>query len=221
MSIEEAAHQFGHTHESTPLGGVAKRAFDIVAAIAGLVVLSPLFIGVALLVWVTSGRPLFIQHNRVGYGGRLFPCLKFRTMVVNAQEALEQHLAAHAEARIEWEQTHKLKNDPRVTSVGRVLRQLSVDELPQLVNIVVGQMSVVGPRPIVPKEVEKYGSAIDDYLAARPGLTGLWQVNGRSDTSYEMRVLFDTEYVRTWSMSGDISIILRTIPAVLKAEGTY
>ncbi len=142
-------------------------------------------------------------------------------MVVDAQEALAAYLAANPLAMDEWKQTQKLKHDPRITPVGRVLRQLSIDELPQLVNIIQGHMSVVGPRPIVVGEMDKYGVAINHYLAARPGLTGLWQVSGRSNTAYETRVTFDCEYVQGWSMGRDIKIIVRTIPAVLRAQGTY
>jgi exopolysaccharide production protein ExoY len=204
-----------------PIGGCAKRIFDVAAALAALIALSPLFIGIATLIWLTDGRPVFIRHMRVGYRGKLFPCFKFRTMVVNAQEALAAHLAASPDALAEWQQTQKLRDDPRITRLGAVLRQSSVDELPQLFNILRGHMSFVGPRPIVPAEVEKYGPAIDDYLVARPGLTGLWQISGRSDTTYETRIRFDSDYVRSWSMVRDVVIIVKTVPAVIWAKGTY
>ena len=206
---------------STPVGGLRKRLFDVIAALTMVIVLSPLILCVAALIFVTDGRPILIRHNRVGFGGKQFPCFKFRTMVVDAQEALAAYLDANPRAMDEWKQTQKLKHDPRITPVGRVLRQLSVDELPQLVNIIEGHMSVVGPRPIVECEMDKYGVAIDHYLAARPGLTGLWQVSGRSNTAYETRVTCDCEYVEGWSMGRDIQIIARTIPAVLRAQGTY
>jgi exopolysaccharide production protein ExoY len=206
---------------AAPVGGHGKRIFDVTAATLALLALFPLFAGVALLIWFTDGRPFFIRHTRIGHGGQPFGCLKFRTMVVDAQAALARHLAEHPDAQAEWQQTQKLRNDPRVTRVGRVLRQLSVDELPQLVNILQGEMSIVGPRPIVAAEVDKYGPAISDYLAARPGLTGLWQVSGRSDTSYEARVRFDCDYVRNWSLGRDVAIIAKTVPAVLRSQGSY
>lgn len=206
----------------TPVvGGYTKRAFDIVASLFALVALSPLFVCIATLIWVADGRPIFIRHNRVGLGGQLFPCLKFRTMSVNAEEALARHLACNPSAREEWRLTHKLKHDPRITPFGRYLRELSIDELPQLVNILQGNMSVVGPRPIVMEEIEKYGSSIEYYVSVRPGLTGLWQVSGRSDTTYEARVILDREYVQNWSMRQDIEIIARTVPEVLWARRTY
>jgi exopolysaccharide production protein ExoY len=204
-----------------PIGGSAKRIFDVAAALAALIALSPLFIGIAALIWLTDGRPIFIRHMRVGHRGKPFPCFKFRTMIVNAQEALAAHLAASPDALAEWQQTQKLRDDPRITRLGAVLRQTSVDELPQLFNILRGHMSFVGPRPIVEAEVEKYGPAIDDYLAARPGLTGLWQISGRSDTTYETRIRFDSDYVRSWSMVRDVAIIVKTVPAVIWAKGTY
>lgn len=211
-----------HADESlpTPIGGSGKRLFDVIAAVVALVALATLFLCVAALIGLVDGRPILIKHTRVGFGGKLFPCLKFRTMVVNADEALTTHLTAHPTAMDEWRRTQKLKCDPRVTPVGRILRQLSIDELPQLVNILQGDMSVVGPRPIVVGEMERYGVAINDYLAARPGLTGLWQVSGRSDTTYEARVNFDRDYVQNWSMSRDIEIIVRTVPVVFRTRGT-
>jgi exopolysaccharide production protein ExoY len=204
-----------------PVGGQAKRWFDQTAALCALIAFSPLLAGLALLILLVDGRPILIRHNRIGYGGALFPCLKFRSMVVNGPEVLACHLAANPEAQEEWQRSQKLKDDPRVTPLGKVLRQLSVDELPQLLNIVQGHMSFVGPRPIVPAEVEKYGPAINDYLAARPGLTGLWQVSGRSNTTYEYRVQLDCQYVRSWSMRQDIVIIAKTVPAVFRAQGSY
>jgi exopolysaccharide production protein ExoY len=221
MALENTVDIHSAPVRAAPIGGHAKRLFDFAGALAALVALSPVFIGIAALIWLTDGRPIFIRHMRVGYRGKLFPCFKFRSMVVNAQEALAAHLAANPDALAEWQQSQKLRHDPRITHVGAVLRQLSIDELPQLFNILQGHMSFVGPRPIVSAEIEKYGPAINDYLAARPGLTGLWQVSGRSDTTYESRVRFDSDYVRSWSMVRDVTIIVRTVPAVIWAKGTY
>ncbi|MGJ4855293.1 sugar transferase [Labrys sp. KB_33_2] len=194
---------------------------DIVTASAALVFLLPLFLLLLGALLVLQGRPIFIRHNRVGRGGALFPCLKFRSMVTNSDEVLREHLASNNVAREEWEETHKLKNDPRITPLGQFLRKSSVDELPQLLNVIRGDMSLVGPRPIVRDEMVRYGAHIDDYLKVRPGLTGLWQVSGRSDVSYQHRVSLDVRYVREWSLWSDIVIILKTIPAVLRPSGSY
>nr|WP_245443600.1 sugar transferase [Labrys okinawensis] len=194
---------------------------DIVTASAALVFLMPLFVLLLGVLLVLQGRPIFIRHNRVGRGGALFPCLKFRSMVTNSEEVLREHLAANSAARQEWEETHKLKNDPRITPLGQFLRKSSIDELPQLLNVIRGDMSLVGPRPIVRDEMVRYGAHIEDYLKVRPGLTGLWQVSGRSDVSYQHRVSLDVRYVREWSLWSDIVIILKTIPAVLRPSGSY
>ena len=197
-----------------------KRSFDVAAAAAILVVFLPLLVTVCVML-LAQGRPLRIRHNRVGRGGRLFPCLKFRTMVVDAEAVLHRHLAANPAARQEWEANRKLKDDPRVTRLGRVLRKTSVDELPQLLNVLSGEMSLVGPRPIVPAEVVHYGPHIERYHAVRPGLTGMWQVSGRSDTSYPHRVALDCAYVARRSFGRDLSILIMTIPAVLSSKGSY
>lgn len=204
-----------------PLGGMLKRVFDITASSLMLLALVPLFIIVAVSIYLTDGRPIFIGHRRLGYGEKLFSCLKFRSMVVDGDRVLADHLSVNPAAREEWESCRKLKVDPRVTPIGRILRRTSLDELPQLLNIIKGDMSVVGPRPIVEAEAEKFGPAIEDYLAARPGLTGLWQVSGRSETTYEYRVQLDSAYVRNWSFRSDVAIIFRTLPCVLKSEGSY
>jgi exopolysaccharide production protein ExoY len=194
--------------------------FDVAAASALLVATSPLIVLVATLVVASDGWPFFIRHHRVGRGGEEFPCLKFRTMVVDADERLKSRLATDPEAADEWSLCRKLRNDPRITTLGRALRKSSVDELLQLINIVKGEMSLVGPRPIVMDEAVLYGPHFLDYARARPGLTGLWQVNGRNDTSYDERVRLDCEYVRTWSFRRDIAILFKTIPAVLAARGS-
>ncbi len=206
--------------EGQPVSDWAKRSFDVATALGILLVFLPVLaiIGLALLV---QGRPLLIRHKRIGRGGELFPCLKFRTMVVNGDEVLQRHLASDLAARAEWLSSQKLKDDPRVTALGRVLRKSSLDELPQLLNVLRGEMSLVGPRPIVPAEAVHYGVHIEKYHAVRPGLTGAWQVSGRSDVSYNQRVSLDCHYVETRNFRRDVGIMLMTIPAVLKSKGSY
>lgn len=187
----------------------------------GLILLSPLLIMLAALVKASDGGSIVYGHRRIGRDGTVFRCLKFRTMVVNGDQALADHLARNPHLRAEWEATRKLQDDPRVTRVGAVLRKLSLDELPQLFNILRGDMSIVGPRPVVKDELELYGSAADYYLQTRPGLTGLWQVSGRNDVSYNARVAFDRHYVENWSFAFDLKIIAKTVPAVLSSRGSY
>lgn len=206
---------------SFPIGGIAKRSFDVSSALLAILILSPIFLMIMALVKFSDRGPAFYGHRRVGHNGRMFHCLKFRTMVMNGDEVLRQYLAANPEAEEEWKATRKLKNDPRVTAIGSVLRKLSLDELPQLINILRGEMSVVGPRPVVDEELNYYESAASYYLSTRPGLTGLWQISGRNDVSYKARVDFDTQYVRNWSMMQDVSIIVKTIPAVCMSRGSY
>ncbi|MGO4833736.1 sugar transferase [Rhizobiaceae sp. 2RAB30] len=207
--------------DAPPIGGPVKRGFDVVAATAGLIVLSPLFVLLALLVKLSDGGSIFYGHRRIGRGGRIFRCLKFRTMVPNGDKVLAAHFATNPESREEWEATRKLKNDPRVTRVGQVLRKLSLDELPQMLNILQGDMSIVGPRPVVKDELDIYGSCAVFYLKSRPGLTGLWQISGRNDVSYDSRVALDRHYVENWSFSADLLIIMKTIPAVCSSRGSY
>jgi exopolysaccharide production protein ExoY len=205
---------------SRPIGGLTKRALDIVVASVALVLLSPLLLLVALLIRVTMGGPVLFAHTRLGHGGRSFACLKFRTMVNDADTALHDHLVHNSAAREEWRVDHKLRNDPRVTRLGSILRRSSIDELPQLFNVLMGHMSCVGPRPIVAAEIPRYGRAWADYTKACPGMTGLWQVSGRNRLSYRTRVALDRRYVRRWSAMGDVWILLRTVPAVLRTEDT-
>jgi exopolysaccharide production protein ExoY len=221
MAKSSALEFPGASSLAPPLGGWTKRGIDVVLAVCGIVVLAPLFIMVAILVKSSDGGSVFYGHERVGRGGRMFRCLKFRTMVPNGDKVLAAYLRSNPGAREEWEETRKLKNDPRVTTVGMVLRKLSLDELPQLLNILVGDMSVVGPRPVVLDELDRYGPHAGVYLRSRPGLTGLWQVSGRNDVSYDARVNFDRLYVEQWSLVRDISIIIRTVPAVCLSKGTY
>ncbi|MFB9949558.1 sugar transferase [Rhizobium puerariae] len=204
-----------------PTGGLAKRSFDLTAATLALILFSPIFLMIAALVKFSDNGPVFYGHRRIGHNGRSFKCLKFRTMAVNGDEVLRNYLNANPHAAEEWRATRKLKADPRVTVVGTVLRKLSLDELPQLFNILRGEMSVVGPRPVVDEELNLYDSFAAYYLRTRPGLTGLWQISGRNDVSYETRIAFDTQYVQNWSLIGDFAIIAKTIPAVCLARGSY
>ncbi|MEK1893583.1 MAG: sugar transferase [Rhizobium sp.] len=198
-----------------------KYAIDASLAAVGLLVLSPMILMIIAILLVLQGRPIFIAHRRIGKNGVMFPCLKFRTMVRDADEVLARHLAANPHLEEEWNTTRKLRNDPRITPFGALLRKSSIDEIPQLLNVVQGRMSLVGPRPIVASEAELYGVHFADYIRVRPGLTGLWQVSGRSDTSYRERVQLDVRYVREKTIAGDLSIMMKTIPAVLRSRGSY
>jgi len=197
-----------------------KRGFDIVGALGLILLFGPLMLAVAWLV-SKDGGPAMFGHRRIGADGRPFVCLKFRSMVVDADEALERLLAEDADARAEWAATRKLRNDPRITGVGRFLRRSSLDELPQLFNVLRGEMSLVGPRPIVDDEVAFYHACFPFYAQCRPGLTGLWQVSGRSDVDYVRRVQLDTAYVVGWSFWGDIAIMLRTVRVMVRGSGAY
>jgi exopolysaccharide production protein ExoY len=203
-----------------PLGGAWKRAVDIAIAGSLLVLLAPLILGLALAIRLTSGGPVVFAQSRVGFNGRVFKCLKFRTMVADASAALELHLARNPEAAREWAETQKLRADPRITRMGRFLRKSSLDELPQLFNVLAGDMSCIGPRPVVPDEIKRYGANAAYYMAARPGITGLWQTSGRNSTTYAERVDLDTEYVGRWSLLLDLKILMATIPAVLAFDTT-
>ena len=198
-----------------------KRIFDITATVIGGILILPIVAIVAVLIYLDSPGPIVFGHKRVGLGGKEFPCYKFRSMVPNAQEALEIYLKENPEAREEWERDFKLKDDPRVTKIGKFLRKTSLDELPQLWNVLIGDMSLVGPRPIVRAEVEKYGEYINDFYLVPPGITGVWQVSGRSDTTYEERVLMDSWYVHNWSIWIDIVYLVKTVLAVFKGKGAY
>jgi exopolysaccharide production protein ExoY len=203
-----------------PLGGWSKRLVDIVIALVAMILASPVMLLVAILIRATGGAPAIFAQSRVGFNGKPFICYKFRTMVTNSEQALRDHLANNAQAAQEWKETRKLKHDPRITILGQMLRKSSLDELPQLINILRGDMSCVGPRPIMADELERYGLHANDYLRARPGLTGLWQVTGRNDTDYSQRVLLDSRYVRNWSLWGDLVILARTTVAVMRFDQT-
>lgn len=202
------------------LGGRSKTFFDVVIAFLALLLLMPLLLLVTVLVWATMGRPILFAHQRVGANGEAFPCLKFRTMATNSAELLERHLKANPEAAEEWNLNQKLSHDPRITWLGHILRKSSIDELPQLINVLRGEMSCIGPRPVIEAELTRYGDHATFYCQARPGLTGLWQVSGRSRLSYPERVALDTYYVCNWSLSLDVKILLKTIPVLLKFDET-
>ncbi len=199
--------------------GMGKRVFDVVAALGGLAVLLPILLTVALLIWLSDRGPALYGHRRVGRQGRTFLCWKFRSMVRNGDAVLAQHLAENPAAEREWRDTQKLTDDPRVTTIGRFIRKTSIDELPQLWNVLMGQMSVIGPRPITRTELDRYGKDRRYYLLVRPGITGLWQVSGRNSTTYERRIAIDRTYLENWSYSQDVMILWKTVPAVLKSEG--
>jgi Undecaprenyl-phosphate galactose phosphotransferase WbaP len=203
---------------SRPVARITKIAFDLLVAASLLILTSPLFI-VLMLISRLDGGPAFFVHRRVGAHGERFRCLKFRTMVVDADQVLARAIARNPTLATEWDTTHKLMDDPRVTRIGRFLRRTSLDELPQLINVLRLEMSLVGPRPIVESEIPLYGEDIAQYYAIRPGLTGLWQVSGRSDISYAKRVRLDVWYVNNWTIWNDIVVMLKTVPAVLGRQG--
>ena len=198
-----------------------KRLFDLVLSLVGMVVVVPLGILISIAIYIDRPGPVIFAHKRVGQHGKIFPCYKFRSMIPNAQEELGKYLAEHPEAMEEWERDFKLKDDPRITKVGNFLRRTSLDELPQLINVIKGEMSLVGPRPIVTAEIEKYNDYFRDFCLVPPGITGMWQVNGRNDTTYEERVLMDSWYVRNWSVWIDMVYLLKTIGVVIKGKGAY
>ncbi len=199
---------------------VVKRAFDLTLSSLLLIALAPVLIGLALFIR-KDGGPAVYGHKRIGLNGKSFYCLKFRSMMVDADVQLSRHLQQNPEARLEWEANHKLKDDPRVTAIGHFIRRASLDELPQLWNVIKGEMSLVGPRPIVMDECEKYGENLPYYLSMLPGITGLWQSSGRSDTDYDDRVSLDVWYARNWSLWQDFVILLRTPVSLLKVKGAY
>ncbi len=203
------------------VGGQIKRWFDIAAALSAILLLLPLFCLFAIALSLLDPGPVLFRHRRIGRNGRAFYCLKFRTMVTDSDEVLRRHLMSNRDAAREWTESHKLKTDPRITPLGGVLRMTSLDELPQLFNVLRGDMSIVGPRPIVEAEISKYGESIAQYLRARPGLTGLWQVSGRNDVSYRDRIKLDEGYVENWSFARDLLIIIRTFRVIVTRDGCY
>lgn len=202
------------------LGQFVKAAMDYLGAFLGLIFLSPLFLFLVIRVR-KDGGPAFYSQTRIGKGGKPFKCWKFRSMHTNSEELLAELLTNDPVARAEYEKTFKLKDDPRITKIGYMLRKYSLDELPQLWNILRSDMSLVGPRPVVEKEREYYGALWSDYLSMKPGLTGLWQVSGRNDICYAQRVQLDSDYVQNWSLKKDIIILFKTISVVLDGRGAY
>ncbi|HEY8998376.1 MAG TPA: sugar transferase [Edaphobacter sp.] len=198
-----------------------KRCLDIVLIVVAAPVLLMMLGIVAVLVMLSSPGPIFYSHRRIRRNGAFFSMWKFRTMCVNSTEVLEDYLSTHPEARLEWNRTHKLRHDPRITPIGAFLRRYSLDELPQFWNVLAGHMTLVGPRPIVAAEVEKYAESFECYCRVKPGLTGLWQVSGRSELSYPERVALDCEYVNHWALGRDFRIMLKTFNVVLKQDGAF
>jgi undecaprenyl-phosphate galactose phosphotransferase len=199
----------------------AKSVFEVLAVLVLAPAWVPLFLILSLAVKGTSSGPVFYRQQRIGRNGKPFWCYKFRTMVADAESFLDRHFSENPTAQSEWEADRKLRDDPRITTVGRILRRSSLDELPQIINILRGEMSLVGPRPIVKEEITRYEKNFRYYISVCPGLTGLWQVSGRNDVGYAQRVMLDTFYVRNWSLWLDFMILLRTVPAVLKKDGAY
>jgi exopolysaccharide production protein ExoY len=213
--------QFASVRSAGPIGLIPKRIVDIVLALSGIVLLAPLLIICFVATRFSSPGPALFRHRRVGYNGRHFECLKFRTMVTDAPEQLRQLLVSDPTAAAEWTINRKLRFDPRITVVGSILRKSSLDELPQLFNVLKGDMSIVGPRPVTDEELILYSSRMEDYIACRPGITGLWQVSGRSTTSYNKRIMCDAFYARNWSMTLDAKILVVTIPSILLDHSAY
>ena len=224
-------HGIAAAHDWTPLLIAApnvnplaakrsKRLLDLFGALVLIVLTAPLMLIISVLIRLDGGPAIF-RHRRIGLRGKTFPCLKFRTMHIRSREMLAQHLAANPEAQAEWAASFKLKSDPRVTRLGRFLRKTSLDELPQLFNVVKGEMSLVGPRPIISDEISRYGGDFGFYAYCRPGLTGLWQINGRSDVDYAQRVAFDRQYVTGWSLWREVWIILATPKVFFGKSGAY
>lgn len=203
-----------------PSEGVS-RALDIALALVALIFLAPLLLTIGLIIRATDGQRALFSQQRMGRGGRTFECLKFRSMVTDADARLAALLDSDPLARAEWEIDHKLRNDPRITGFGRFLRKSSLDELPQLINVLRGDMSLVGPRPIVAGEVIRYKSYYRHYCSVRPGITGLWQVSGRNNVSYRRRVACDVLYARRRSVGVNVRIMAATIPAVAMAKGSF
>jgi undecaprenyl-phosphate galactose phosphotransferase len=210
------------TKFDSQINRIIKRTFDILFSLLVILILLPVYILIAILVKISSKGPIFYKHKRIGKDGKCIEIYKFRTMYENADEMLKKILENDENLKKEWETYYKLKNDPRITPIGKILRKFSLDELPQFFNVLKGDLSVVGPRPVVKDELEKYyGEFKKFYLAVKPGITGLWQVSGRNNTTYEDRVKLDTIYVINWSLWLDIIIILKTLKVIIKKEGAY
>jgi Undecaprenyl-phosphate galactose phosphotransferase WbaP len=204
-----------------PWNLLIKRFMDLAFVLAGGIVVLPLLLLIALLIKISSPGPVLYGQTRLGINGQYFKAYKFRSMVTDAEERLKTLLASDPQIRKEWEANHKIRNDPRITGIGKFLRRTSFDEFPQLINVLKGEMSLVGPRPIVDDEVEKYGEDFNRIFSVKPGMTGLWQVSGRSDTDYAERVSFDTYYLQSWSVWLDFWVLYKTFGVVLKGKGAY
>ena len=217
-AIQSSSLAIGSSLSQVGIMGALKRSFDLVAALMGLLFLSPLLIVIAILIRADGGPALFGQR-RVGRQGKSFRCFKFRSMVMDAEARLENLLSSDPKARTEWDIYQKLTIDPRITPIGRLLRKTSLDELPQLINVLTGEMSLVGPRPMLPAQKAAYGSALGSYMKVRPGITGHWQVNGRNTTTFERRAELDQWYVENWSLRRDGWILILTVREVFFAGG--
>jgi Undecaprenyl-phosphate galactose phosphotransferase WbaP len=213
---------FSSTHNLTkPISLLWKRCIDLLLLLISSPITIPVTVFIALIVKITSPGPIFYGHKRIGKNGREFKCWKFRSMVIDADKQLEKILAENPEMRAEWEKDRKFTNDPRVTKIGKILRKTSIDEIPQFFNILTGEMSFIGPRPVTEPELAKYGKKSDFILSVQPGLSGMWQISGRSDTGYEERVTLDSYYIQNWSVWLDIWIIIKTVYVVLRGKGAY
>jgi lipopolysaccharide/colanic/teichoic acid biosynthesis glycosyltransferase len=221
LSIQQGAQDTDLPPSDPSLDEFLRRLLDILLASLIIVFILPLLIVIGAIVWLQDGGPPIYAQERIGRGGRIFRCYKCRSMVVDAQAQLDKLLSESPEAREQWMRDQKLRYDPRITPIGAFLRKSSLDELPQLFNVLGGSMSLVGPRPIVASEVTRYGRRIVHYYAVRPGITGLWQISGRNDVSYRRRVALDCAYVKRKSMLMDLKILLATLPIVLMRRGSY
>jgi exopolysaccharide production protein ExoY len=219
-AASNVAHEVRRAAPHRPVREVAKRIFDIFGALLLSLVFLPFIAAIAVLLRAEGG-PIIFRHRRIGRDGTVFDCLKFRSMVPDADRVLRDVLEQHPELKAEWIRDHKLRNDPRITPVGSFLRRTSLDELPQIWNVIRGDMSLVGPRPVVREELMRYGRCVSMYLSARPGITGLWQVTGRNNTNYRRRVAMDVYYVRQQNLALDLYILLKTTRVVLGGDGAY
>jgi lipopolysaccharide/colanic/teichoic acid biosynthesis glycosyltransferase len=200
---------------------IAKRFLDVLLSLAALPMIVLIGAIVAILVKISSPGPVFYRHTRIGLGGKTFSLWKFRTMTHQSDAVFYAHLASDADARNEWMCYRKLRRDPRITRIGRFLRRTNLDELPQILNVLLGQMSLVGPRPVMEEEIPRYGAGMSLYFAVLPGITGMWQVGGRGDVPYERRIALDVEYVSTWSLIRDVHVLAKTFRAVWSGSGAY
>lgn len=200
---------------------IIKRCFDLILTVVGGIVILPICVFIGLLIYIDSPGPIIYKQTRIGQDGREFNFYKFRSMIVNAESVLQDYLITNRDAFREWQSNYKLKKDPRVTKIGKFLRKTSLDELPQLWNVLIGDMSLVGPRPLLPNEIERYGEYMEDYKFVPPGITGIWQVSGRSDTTFEERALMDSWYIHNWSIWIDLVYLMKTIIVVIKGKGAY